>query len=559
MQLPKLSQPLSAMKARYDVVVIGSGYGGGIAAARLAEKGKSVCVLERGKEYTPGNFPNTSKGVTDNSQFNIAETRIGAETALFDYHINPNVNVLVGCGLGGTSLINANVALRPVSEVFSSEYFPKAFLDDLHNGIEQGFKKAKYMLGSQPYPQDYPALKKMEAMEVSADFINAPFSRPPINVTFHDGVNAAGIDQKKCVNCGDCVTGCNFSAKNTVQMNYLAYAFQKGAHIFCEAPVRFIKPKTANNQSWQVVFTDQGVEKIVEADTVVVAAGTLGSTEILLRSRTKGLLLSDMLGRRFSGNGDVIGFSYNSDRRINNIGYGAKPVDPAEPTGPNIASLIDTRPTVKNYRDGMCLEDGSIPGALADQMPLALAAAALALGKDTDHGILDKFEELWRTIKSFVVPIHSGKASDKEITAVTNTQTILAMGHDDGIGVMSLDDNDKLHIEWADAGEAPNIAKANKAIYDCAESLGGTFIPNPVWSKLFNHSLVTVHPLGGCIMAEDAAKGVTNDKGQVFSGLQGTAVHEGLYVMDGSVIPTSLGCNPHLTICAVAERNVELI
>ncbi|MCU0427690.1 MAG: GMC family oxidoreductase [Candidatus Kapabacteria bacterium] len=557
MQLPTLSKEHNRMAEKYDVIVIGSGYGGGIAAARLAAQGKTVCVLERGKEYKPGSFPNTSKGVTDASQFNLAGKRIGSATALFDYHLNDQINVLVGCGLGGTSLINANVALRPVPEVFSEQYFPKAFLDDLHKGVEEGFQKALQMLGSMPYPQDYPPLKKMEAMKISADYLQAPFSRPPINVTFEDGANAAGIEQKKCVNCGDCITGCNFSAKNTVQMNYLAFAFQQGADIFCEAPVRYIKPKASSEELWQVVLLSGGKEKILKARTVVLAGGTLGSTEILLRSREKGLPISDMLGRRFSGNGDVIGFSYNSAMRINNIGYGDSPVDKENPTGPNIASLIDTRQTVKNYREGICLEDGSIPGAMKEQMPVLLAAAAATLGKDTDNGTLDKIVEWWRWLKSLIIPIFH-RFTTRYTTAVTNTQTILAMSHDDGRGVMYLE-KDALRIQWAEEGESAGIRRSTDTVYQCAESLGGTFIPNPVWTPLFNQSLVTVHPLGGCVMAESAETGVTNDKGQVFSGLQGTAVHEGLYVMDGSVIPTSLGCNPHLTICAVAERNVALL
>jgi len=91
-------------------------------------------------------------------------------------------------------------------------------------------------------------------------------------------------------------------------------------------------------------------------------------------------------------------------------------------------------------------------------------------------------------------------------------------------------------------------------LIDATKALGGTFVKNPIWAREFGHDLVTVHPLGGCVMASDAQHGVVNHKGQVFSGANGTAVHAGLYVSDGSVVPRPLGVNPLLTISALAER-----
>lgn len=123
---------------------------------------------------------------------------------------------------------------------------------------------------------------------------------------------------------------------------------------------------------------------------------------------------------------------------------------------------------------------------------------------------------------------------------------------------MTLQD-DRLRITWPGIGKDEIFIKAKKRLIKATEALGGTYVPNPTWTKLLGHNLVTVHPLGGCIMAEQSSGGVVNHKGQVFASKESDEVHRGLYVLDGSVIPTSLGTNPLLTISAIAERNVALI
>ena len=132
------------------------------------------------------------------------------------------------------------------------------------------------------------------------------------------------------------------------------------------------------------------------------------------------------------------------------------------------------------------------------------------------------------------------------------------MTHDEGQGKLVLED-DRLRIHWPGVGSEPIFSKVNERLEAATRALGGTFIPNPIWSKLSAHTLVTVHPLGGCIMAEEASHGVVNHKGQVFSGPTGENVYDNLYVSDGSIIPRSLGLNPLLTISALAERCCSLI
>ena len=128
--MPRISLPVEQMKSRYRVVVVGSGYGGAIAASRMARAGQQVCVLERGKEIQPGEYPNTLEEAARELQADAPEAHVGMATGLFDFRVNPDINVVLGCGLGGTSLINANVGLRAEPRVFQDPAWPEAFRKD---------------------------------------------------------------------------------------------------------------------------------------------------------------------------------------------------------------------------------------------------------------------------------------------------------------------------------------------------------------------------------------------------------------------------------------------
>jgi cholesterol oxidase len=550
--MTRLSSPIENLKNHYTAVIIGSGYGGGIAASRLARAGQQLCVLERGKEFQPGEFPNTDTKAVGEIQVDLSTKRIGSRTGLYDFHVNQDINVFVGCGLGGTSLVNANVSLQAEPRVFTDKRWPKELRDDVDTLLAQGYRRAEEMLKPNSYPEDFPPLPKLQALEKSAEYLNENFYRPPINVTFQDGVNHVGVEQKACNLCGDCVSGCNNKAKNTVLMNYLPDAKNHGAEIYTQVSVQQIERQ---GDRWLVHFQllNAGQEKFdaptmfVSADIVILAAGTLGSTEILLRSQQTGLPLSNQLGHNFTGNGDVLAFGYNTEQKINGVGFGNRPLD--EPVGPCISGIIDIReqPRLDN---GMVIEEGSIPGALAHFLPETFATAGRVLGKDTDEGLGDRLKEKFREAESLAHGAYTG--------AVRNTQTYLVMTHDDAAGQMYLE-NDRLRIRWENVGKQPIFQRVNDRLTQATRPLGGTQIPNPIWTNLFGHDLVTVHPLGGCIMAEDGEHGVVNHKGQVFSSNQGTAVYENLYVSDGSVIPRTLGVNPLLTISAVAERCCALI
>ena len=142
--------------------------------------------------------------------------------------------------------------------------------------------------------------------------------------------------------------------------------------------------------------------------------------------------------------------------------------------------------------------------------------------------------------------------------AVNHTFIWLVMTHDDSQGRLELED-DRIRIRWPSIGKQPFIERVNSLLRKGTAALGGTFITNPLWSKLPSQTMVTAHPLGGCPMADDASQGVVNHKGQIFAGASGTAVHKGLYICDGSVIPHSIGVNLLLTISAMTERAMTLL
>lgn len=552
--MARLSSPIENIKSHYTVVVVGSGYGGGIAASRMARAGQQVCVLERGKEFQPGEYPDTQFEATREMQTDLPAFHTGPRTGLYDLRVNEDINVFLGCGLGGTSLVNANVSLRAEPRVFDDSRWPQAVRDDMHTLIEEGYRRAEEMLKPTPYPDEFPGLPKLRAMEQSAAQMGEKFYRPPINVTFEDGVNHVGVPQQACKLCGDCCSGCNFAAKNTTLMNYLPDAWNHGAEIYTQVSVRYLE---RDGDLWRVHYEvlEAGRERFdsptmfMTADVVILAAGTLGSTEILLRSREEGLPLSPLLGHGFTGNGDVLAFGYNCDVPVNGVGVGQYLEEVEEPVGPCIAGIIDLRER-DTLDEGMVIEEGVIPSPLGRLLPPAFAAASGLLGDDTDRGAPDMTRERARELYSLVRGPYHG--------AVHNTQTFLVMSHDDSAGRMYLED-DRLRIEWPGVGSQRNFTQVNERLEEATRALGGTYLINPIWADWAKHDVVTVHPLGGCSMAESAETGVTNHKGQVFSSEVGDAAYEGLYVCDGAVVPRSLGVNPLLTISALAERTCALL
>jgi cholesterol oxidase len=544
-----LSSPIDSMRGEYDVVIVGSGYGGCIAASRLSRADKSVCVLERGAEKQPGDYPDNALSLLEEIQLDTPAGRLGSDVALFDMRYNDSVNVVVGCGLGGTSLINAGICLRPDPAVFANGNWPAALRAE--SALAAYFDRANAMLKPAPNPAAFLASAKTRALQAGAGAVGRTAAAVPVLVNFQplpDNKNHVGVTQLPCIGCGDCVSGCNHRAKSTVIMNYLPDAKNHGAAIFTHTRARYVEPAgTGWTVHGQIVGGSSGNFAFqVKGGVVVLAAGTLGSSELLLRSRDRGLAISRQLGSRFSANGDMIGFAYNTGRDINGIGLGGRKLGDKPPIGPCSTVMVDWREGT-DLGNGAVMEDGAIPGAVSAFLAPALATASGFLGTAASQSLWDELREKARGAESEFAGPYTG--------AIANTLFLLCMAYDDSQGRMFLRD-DRLRVDWPGLGQQPQFVTASDKIRRIAEALDGTYVQDPIWSKLTGHSMISGHPLGGCPMADNADRGVVNHKGQVFSGTTACSdVHAGLYVMDGSVVPTALGVNPLFTISALAERS----
>lgn len=538
-----LSKPWNERRERYDFVVIGSGYGGAITAARLANADvnpkPSVCILERGKEWPVGSFPNSAEGYAANLR------APGNPLGLYELLNFDQISVLKGSGLGGTSLVNANVAIRPDKEVFELGGWPKALtLDEL----APYYATAEEALNVMAHPRAA-SLAKVQALERRAAQIGGKAEHLPLAVNFTTGPNPQGVHQKECTDCGDCVTGCNVSAKNTLYMNYLPLAQKGGAEIFTQVKVESIE-KTANgwlvHGRWQE--TNSKSKKFsLAAGNVILAAGSINSTEILLRSaELRKLSVSPALGTRFGGNGDFFGLSYNGDHQTTTLGFGTPPVLPAQADrpGPSIVAIVRHNSGAA-LLNRFAIEDLSFPSAGVRAAQLAFP---LAQREDTDSG--DEAAER-RRLENDVL------GRDPRRGALNHTMLYLCMGFDDARGTFEFERpfferDGRIRIRWNGVGEQQVFARINAEIRRHARAQGGSFVQNPMWAFPGLRRLITAHPLGGCPMSDDFTAGATDQFGRVYQ-KDGT-VHTGLFVADGALLPSALGVNPFLTISAVAER-----
>jgi cholesterol oxidase len=384
--MARLARPLDRLARSYDVVVVGSGYGGGVAASRLARAGKRVCVLERGREFLTGEFPSRFPEMRGEMQVSGRRMSFGKPTALYDVRLGDDMHVLVACGLGGGSLVNAGVALRPDPRVFRDATWPGQIVQD--GLLDEGYARAARWLRPAHHPRAS-EMTKFRALESVSSALGKRPINPPVVVSFAPGVNAAGIAQPACTLCGDCCGGCNVGAKNTVALTYLPDAVRHGAEVFTEARVEHLEKMPGG--AWRVVVErldnpEKGApsEFAIEAPMVVLAAGALGSTEILLRSRERGLAVSDRLGHRFSANGDIIAFGYGAKLPVNAIGVG----DPAKIPGAEIGAAVTGQLDIEDAAElanEMHIQEGAMPSALAPVLPVMFVPNGRLLGARSAH------------------------------------------------------------------------------------------------------------------------------------------------------------------------------
>ena len=308
------------MKDYYDVVVIGSGFGGSIAACRLAQAGRSVCILERGRRWRHTDFPRSPHQVSRDAFWDTDSGRVG----LLEYRAFRHVHVIQGCGVGGGSLHYFNVHVRPPAQIFEDPRWPADVNVEV---LDPYYSLAQDMLDAAPLTP--PSERTLPTRTTTfQDACRTVGHRPElVNIAVYTGParhNPHGVAQQPCDYSGNCALGCTAQSKNTLDINYLPLAERHGAEIHPLHRVERLEP--LRDGGYRVAFTrlDPDVSGFadtgsVNAETVVVAAGTLGSNELLLRCRDRfGTLprLSQTLGYGFSGNGDLLLAGTLTDRDV---------------------------------------------------------------------------------------------------------------------------------------------------------------------------------------------------------------------------------------------------
>ncbi len=584
----------------YDVVIIGSGYGGAMAASQLAglhHNGQplKICVLERGNEYLPGMFPSRLADLPRHVRFSTPNSSQpgGNRDALFDLRLSPTLTTVVANGLGGGSLINAGVMIEPKADRFQQGW-PKVFENAPVRALADYYPQAKTMLGAADALGDntiarhashaqQPLSKHRQLQLLATDAGNDNDSPPPhfhnaaITMAMEDKTNAAGVKLDACNLCGDCATGCNHNAKDSLDTNLLVKAQQRGVELYTGATVLKIStsPCAADDDGWlvSVVHTKnklrrQQLEPLqLKARKVILAAGSLGSTEILLRSQSPQLPFSSQLGQRFSSNGDMLASVYNQRQTVNAIADENQQPD-QRLIGPTITGVIDLRDD-----EGLLIEEMAVPGALRRLYEELV----------TTSGCLANLVNIDRTEHLDGQPEADPYAVNAE--HIDRTAIYAIMGDDGSQGSVELVngvDDEPAHLEgdgsvwvrWSGLPDHPLFDRQIEVLEALVSrsGVGGQAQGNPAWralpaamDKLLGGGrgpLLTVHPLGGCGMGDDHHSGVVDQYGRVFNPADQRSdcgVHNSLVVLDGAMIPRALGANPALTIAAVSLRAIHYL
>lgn len=511
------------MAADFDVAVIGSGFGGAICSARLAQAGYRVVVLERGRRWRVEDYPRSH-----DDPWRWDEDCPERKHGWFDFRVFPHMMVVQGAGVGGGSLVYANISVEANADTFDHDWPPEITFA----ALAPHYARVAETMNITPVPENqWPA--RTRVLKEAAEKLGFTDRFRPLGlaVTFDDDwryeqhdpfnpshskkvVNAQGQEQGTCVHLGECDIGCPVRARNTLDLNYIPLAEQHGAVVKPLHIVRSIRPIDAGYELfYKEIVGDALVADSVTARIVIVAAGSLGSTELLLNCRADAAALpqlSDRLGHGWSSNGDFLTPAIHLGREI-------------VPTrGPTITAAVDLLDGAYEGQP-VFIEDGGLPN-IADAELRRLA---------DQEGTDDRERALIATARLLFT---SG--------ALRNVMPWFAQSRDAADGQLSIR-NGKLFLTWNSAKSKKTIDAVVALHQQMALRTGGLPLTPLTWTTCGD--LITPHPLGGCKMAASAAAGVVDHKGEAFG-------YRNLYVADGAVIPKALGLNPSRTIAALAEH-----
>jgi len=506
----------------YDVAIIGSGFGGSVAALRLTEKGYKVLVIEAGSRYRDEDFAKTSFNLKKFLYF----PKLGLK-GIQRIDLLRNVMVMSGAGVGGGSLVYANTLYRPPAEFYSTGSW--VGITDWQKVLEPYYDQAERMLGVEVNPFFSPsdaALKNVaEKMGVGDTF-----RLTPVGVYFGEsGVQkedpyfgGVGPSRTGCINCGECMTGCRHGAKNTLVKNYLYLAEKNGAQVIAERTVTDIAKRDGFYQIRMRKSSSSGMGKqYINAEQVIVAAGALGTAKLLQRVRAQGNLqgMSDRLGYLSRTNSESL------------LGVVARKRDVDYSQGSAITSSFfpDAHTHVESVRYGK----GS------NFMALLESVAASGKSGQTPNPL----RLIWATLKNLHrLPSLYNLRDWSERTLIllvmqsrdNSLQTLLKSGIF-GRKLTSRQGHGEKNPSWVPVGH--EIAKS------LANDMNGT--AGAVVTEPFGIPM-TAHFLGGCVIGADASQGVVDGYLRAFG-------QPGLHIFDGSTLSANPGVNPSLSITAQAE------
>ncbi|HEY7047935.1 MAG TPA: GMC family oxidoreductase [Jatrophihabitantaceae bacterium] len=509
----------------YDVIVIGSGFGGSVAALRLTEKGYRVGVLEAGQRFTDDTLPKTS---WDSRNFIWAP-----KLRLFGIqriHLLNNVVILAGAGVGGGSLNYANTLYEPLQPFYDDPQW--AHITDWRDELAPHYAQAKKMLGVVTNPTM--TSSDLEMQRLATQFGRGDtFHRTPVGVYFGSGpgveaadpyFGGAGPARRGCLECGSCMTGCRHNAKNTLVKNYLYLAEQGGAQIHALTTVTNVRPlsgggyavDTARTGSWRRRAT-----RTFTATHVVFAAGTYGTQALLHQLRATTLPgISARLGQLTRTNSE------------------------------SLLGVISQNPAA-DYTQGVAITSSWHPDENTHIEPVRYGKGSNAMGllstAMTDGGTR---RHRWR--QWLGVAVHNPKLIFSTIIPRRWSEKIIIL-----LVMQSLNNSITVHrsrrgrLTSVQGEGEPNptwIPVANRAARQLADNIGG--VAGGTWGDLMNIPM-TAHFIGGCPIGDSASTGVIDPYHRVFG-------YEGLHVVDGSALTANLGVNPSLSITAQAERAMAL-
>ena len=511
----------------FDVAIIGSGFGGSVSALRLSEKGYSVAVFEAGRRFTEENYAKNS--------WDLKNFLWAPELGFFGIqriHVLKGVAILAGAGVGGGSLVYANTLYVPGDTFFQDPQWGE--ITDWKGELAPFYDQAKRMLGVTQNPTMTPSDHVMK--EIAEDMgVGSTFTLTPVGVFFGEGHGKKSADpyfggvgpvRTGCIECGECMTGCRYNAKNTLPKNYLGLAEAAGACVMPMSTVTTVKPLQHGGYQITVRKTGTKNETTYTAQDVIFAAGTYNTQKLLHHMKDEGILpnLSPALGKLSRTNSESI------------LGAVAKT-------------------STSDFTEGVAITSSFFPDPQTHVEPVRYGKGSNSMGLLQTIMTTPEFgkkrwsvwiREMVKNPKDVAIGLNVKSWSERSVISLvmqTVDNSLTLKGKRNRFGRWSLG------TVSSQSTPAPTyIPVAQDVVERAAKIIGGR--PGGSVFESFDAAL-TAHFVGGCVIGSDANAGVIDGYHRVYG-------HAGLHIVDGSAITANLGVNPSLTITAQAERAMAL-